>query len=83
MLVLMPFQILAGGAVPVESQPDWLQPITCLFPLRYSASFSQAITLCGADFAIMWPEFVLVAGLGLDFFLASLSLFRRWIARST
>lgn len=83
MLVLMPFQLLASGVVPVESQPDWLPPIMFLFPSRHYGSFSQAIAFRGADFAIMWPEFVLVAGLGLDFFLASLSLSRRWIARST
>jgi hypothetical protein len=31
----------------------------------------------------VWPEFVLVAGLGLVFFLASLGLLWRSIARST
>jgi hypothetical protein len=37
----------------------------------------------GAGFTIVWPEFVLVAGLGLVFFLASLGLLWRSIARST
>jgi hypothetical protein len=40
-------------------------------PLRFEA------------FAIVWPEFILVAGLGLVCFLASLGLFRRSMTRST
>jgi ABC-2 type transport system permease protein len=83
MLVLLPLQLLSGGSVPVESQPDWLQRVTFLFPSRHYVSFSQAIIYRGAGFDIVWPEFVLVAGLGLVFFLASLGLFRRSIARST
>jgi ABC-2 type transport system permease protein len=76
LLVLLPLQLLSGGAIPVESQPDWLQTLTFLFPSRHYVSFSQAILYRGASFAIVWPEFVLVAGLGLVFFLASLGLFR-------
>ena len=83
MLVLLPLQLLSGGSVPVESQPDWLQPITFLFASRHYVSFSQAIIYRGAGFDIVWPEFVLVAGLGLVFFLVSLGLFRRSIAMST
>jgi hypothetical protein len=38
----------SGGAVPVESQPDWLQTLTFLFPSRHYVSFSQAILYRGA-----------------------------------
>jgi ABC-2 type transport system permease protein len=41
------------------------------------------VLIDGAGFAIVWPEFVLVAGLGLVCFLASLGLFRRSMTRST
>jgi ABC-2 type transport system permease protein len=81
-LVVLVLQLLSGGSVPVESQPDWLQKVTFLFPSRHYVSFSQAIIYRGAGFDIVWPEFVLVTGLGLVFFLASLSLFRRSTAVS-
>jgi ABC-2 type transport system permease protein len=45
-------------------------------------SVSQAIIYRGAGVDIVWPEFVIVTGLGLVCFLASLSLFRRSIAMS-
>lgn len=67
----------------MESQPDWLQPITFLFPSRHYVGFAQAILYRGTGFAIVWPEFVLVAGLGLGLFLASLGLFRRSMTRTT
>ena len=82
-LVTLVLQLLSGGSVPVESQPHWLQHLTFLLPSRHYISFSQAILYRGAGFAIVWPEFALVTGLGLVCFLASLSLFRRSIARST
>jgi ABC-2 type transport system permease protein len=82
-LVILVLQLLSGGSVPVESQPDWLQTLTFLFPSRHYVGFSQAIIYRGAGFDIVWPEFALVAGLGLIFFIASLILFRRSMARST
>jgi ABC-type multidrug transport system permease subunit len=73
----------SGGAIPVESQLDWLQTLTFLFPSRHYVSFSQAILYRGAGFTAVWPECALVAGLGLVFCIASLGLFRRSMARST
>lgn len=81
-LVVLVLQLLSGGSVPVESQPHWLQTLTFLFPSRHFVSFSQAIIYRGAGVAIVWPEFVLVTGLGLVCFLVSLGLFRRSIAAS-
>lgn len=82
-LVILPLQMLSGGNTPVESQPDWLQTITFFLPSRHFVSFAQAIIYRGAGFDIVWPEFVAVTVLGLVFFLFSLGLFRRSIARST
>ena len=82
-LVVLVLQLLSGGSVPVESQPHWLQHLTFLLPSRHFVSVSQAIIYRGAGVDIVWPEFVIVTGLGLVCFLASLSLFRRSIAMST
>jgi ABC-2 type transport system permease protein len=82
-LIIMPLQMLSGGQTPVESQPDWLQHLTFFLPSRHFVSFSQAIITRGAGLDIVWPEFAAVTGLGLVFFIFSLSLFRRSIAVST
>jgi len=80
MLVIMPIMILSGGMTPVESQPLWLQPITWLLPSRHFMEFATAITYRGADFAIVWPQFLWTFLLGAVFLAASLILFRRSVA---
>ena len=80
MMTIMPMMILSGGMSPVESQPDWLQPITWLLPSRHYLDFATAIVHRGAGFEIVWPEFLATFGLGAAFFALALVLFRRSIA---
>lgn len=77
LLVVMPMRMLSGGMTPIESQPDWLQPITFLLPSRHFVDFSQSIIFRGAGLDIVWREFFMVTVLGLAFFVMSLALFRR------
>lgn len=80
LLVIMPMIMLSGGMTPIESQPEWLQPITQLLPSRQFMAFSQAIVFRGAGIGTVWPELLAMVGLGLAFFGASLSIFRRSIS---
>ncbi|WP_415183377.1 ABC transporter permease [Phaeovulum sp.] len=80
MLLMMPIMILSGGMTPVESQPLWLQPITWLLPSRHYMEFATAITYRGADFSVVWPEFLWTFLLGAAFLAVSLILFRRSVA---
>ncbi len=79
-ITIMPMMILSGGMSPVESQPQWLQYVTWFLPSRHYMSFAEAVVYRGAGLDIVWPEFLLVSGLGLVFFVASLVLFRRAIS---
>ncbi len=76
-LVLMP---LSGGSTPVESQPEWLQSLTFFLPSRHFVSFSQVIIYRGGGLFAVWPQFLMVSGIGLAFFAYSLALFRKSIA---
>ena len=82
LMTIMPLMMLSGGMTPIESQPDWLQPLTNLLPSRHYMSFAQAVVFRGAGLDIVWPQFLVVALLGGAFFAASLALFRRSIAVS-
>jgi ABC-2 type transport system permease protein len=73
-------QLLSGGSTPVESQPTWLQYMTFLLPARHFVSFSQKIIYRGGGLEAVWPQFAMVAAVGLAFFVYSLSLFRKSIA---
>lgn len=68
LLTIMPMMMLSGGMSPIESQPDLIQPVTWLLPSRHYLSsrhymsFAQAAVFRGADFSIVWPQFLTVAG---------------------
>lgn len=79
-LVVMVLQLLSGGSTPVESQPIWLQYLTYLLPSRHFVSFSQIIIYRGGGLRAVLEHFLVVGGIGLAFFIYSLSLFRRSIA---
>lgn len=82
MMAIMPMMILSGGMSPVESQPDWLQPITWMLPSRHYLDFATAIVHRGAGFDILWPALLSTFGLGSAFFALALVQFRRSIARA-
>ena len=81
-VTMLVVQLLSGGMTPIESQPEWLSKLTWLLPSRHFISSSQAILFRGADFEIIWPQFAMVLCEGCIFFLISLQLFRRSIAKS-
>ncbi|HEX2955335.1 MAG TPA: ABC transporter permease [Chitinispirillaceae bacterium] len=79
-LVIMVLMLLSGGSTPVESQPKWLQYITYFLPARHFVSFSQVIIYRGGGINAVWRQFLMVGGVGLVFFVYSLTLFRKSIA---
>ena len=79
-LVVLVLQLLSGGTTPVESQPVWLQHITFFLPSTHFVSFSQKIIYRGGGIAAVWPQFLMVAAVGLAFFIYSLAMFRKSIA---
>lgn len=81
-LVIVVLMLLSGGSTPVESQPQWLQALTYFLPARHFVSFSQVIIYRGGGFSAVWQQFAMVAGVGLAFFVYSLSLFRKSISAS-
>ena len=82
-MAIMPILMLSGGMSPIESQPDYIQPLTWLLPSRHFMEFAQAVVFRGADFGVVWPVLGIMAGLGFAFLALSLLIFRRSIIYST
>lgn len=80
MMTIMPMMMLSGGLTPIESQPEFIQPVTWFLPSRHYMAFAQAVIFRGAGIDIVWPQFLIVAGLGSIFFASSLAMFRRSIS---
>jgi ABC-2 type transport system permease protein len=81
-LVIVAMILLSGGNTPVQSQPPWLQNITFFLPSRHFVTFSQIIIYRGGGIGAVWPNFLMVASMGIGFFVYSIGLFRKSIAVS-
>jgi ABC-2 type transport system permease protein len=79
-LVLLPLQMLSGGATPRESMPQFVQHIMLVAPTTHFVSAGQAILFRGAGLAVVWPQLLAITVIGLVLFAASLGSFRRTVA---
>ncbi len=79
MLVVLPMNLLSGGESPLESQPEALSSFMQLVPSTHFVSFAQAILYRGAGLDIVWPDFLVVAGIGVLFFAITAIRFRKSI----
>ena len=80
LLIIMPMQMLSGGATPYESMPETVQYIMLAAPTTHFVRIAQAILYRGAGFETVWPNFVMIFALGAVFFSAALLVFRRSLA---
>ena len=80
LLIIMPMQMLSGGATPYESMPEAVQYIMLAAPTTHFVRIAQAILYRGAGFETVWPNFLMIFALGALFFSASLLVFRRSLA---
>ncbi|WP_053143820.1 ABC transporter permease [Pseudomonas sp. P97.38] len=80
-LILLPLQLLSGGATPRESMPELVQNLMLAAPTTHFVSFAQGILYRGAGLAIVWPQFLAIASIGTLFFIAALLRFRRAISQ--
>ncbi len=80
-LTIIPLQMLSGGATPQESMPVWVQNVMKLAPTTYFVRLAKAILYRGADFSIVWPDFLAIVVIGLVFFFIALGRFRKSIVQ--
>lgn len=53
---LLPTAILSGMIFPVDSMPEWLQPVSAVVPATWFISIVRGIMLKGATLATLWDE---------------------------
>ena len=68
MLVILPLQLLSGGATPRESMPEIVQFVMLAAPTTHFVMLAQAILYRGAGLAVVWPQFLSLAAIGAVFF---------------
>ncbi|MBX3303461.1 MAG: ABC transporter permease [Nitrospira sp.] len=78
-LVLLPLQMLSGGATPRESMPEFVQTIMLAAPTTHFVLLSQAILYRGAGPEVVWPQFISLMVIGASFFAIALRRLRTTI----
>jgi len=77
LMILLPLQILSGSMTPRESMPDVVQFIMQGAPTTHFVALAQAILYRGAGVAVVWPQLVALAVIGVVLFSLSLARFRK------
>ena len=80
-LVLLPLQLLSGGATPRESMPVFVRDVMLAAPTTHFVSAGQAILYRGAGIDVVWPQFLIILAIGSVLFIASLVRFRKTIGQ--
>lgn len=75
--VLVVMNLLSGSTTPMESMPNWLQQAMMISPSTHFVALSQAILYRGAGLAIVWPQMVALAIIGVVFFWLAALRFRK------
>jgi len=79
-LVLMPMNMLSGGATPLESMPPFVRRLAMLLPTTHFNTFASDILYRGVGIEVVWKSFLAIFAIGLALFLFSLSRFRKSVA---
>jgi ABC-2 type transport system permease protein len=59
---VLPVFMLSGAYAPIEAIPDYIRPISYLFPLMYFSRAVRAVTLRGAGFLLVWKDLAILSG---------------------
>jgi ABC-2 type transport system permease protein len=75
--------LLSGSFTPFESMPALLQDAMYISPSTHFVRFGQSVLYRGAGMGVVWPDLVIMAGLGSVFLAVALSRFRTMLARQS
>jgi len=65
-MLMVPMIYLSGLIFPIENMPPLIQEVTRLIPLRYYNNVIRGIFLKGSGIDVLWPEALILAGMGIS-----------------
>lgn len=80
--VFLVLNMLSGATSPLESMPPLLRGLIQISPTMHFVQLAQAILYRGAGLSAIWPQMLILAGLGAAFLAVALPQFRAMLARS-
>ncbi|WP_294946042.1 ABC transporter permease [Sulfurivirga sp.] len=79
-MLMLPMLLLSGAWTPPESMPSWEQALMHLAPLYHFNIIGNGILFKGSDLALLWPNVLQLAAIGLGLFLLGAWRFRKMLA---
>ncbi len=77
---ILPVFLLSGAYAPIEAIPEYIRPISYLFPLMYFSRAVRAVTLRGAGLTLVWRDLAVLGGFTLIFLYWAVLSFRKRVA---
>jgi len=77
---ILPVFMLSGAYAPIEAIPEYIRPISYLFPLMYFSRAVRAVTLRGAGLLLIWKDLAILGGFTLIFLYWAVLSFRKRVA---
>jgi ABC-2 type transport system permease protein len=65
-MFFLPAIMLGGLLFPVDNMPHWIQVLAYANPIRHFLIVVRGIFLRGAGWAVVWPEMLWMAGIGVS-----------------
>ena len=81
-ITIVPLQLLSGGVTPQESMPEAIRHIMAATPTTYFVRLAQGILYRGAGLLEVWPDLLMMTGVGAAFFLIALIRFRKAVTQT-
>ena len=79
-MFFLPALILSGFMFPIENMPVAFQYLTLVDPVRYYVQAVRAIFLKGAGIGVLWPQVVVLFGMGGTILWVASTRFRKTVA---
>lgn len=71
-LIALPSMALSGMLIPINTFPDWVQTIAKFVPMYYGNRVFEGIMLKGYGIGDLAPEFAIIGGIALLFFVLAI-----------
>ena len=68
---------IPGALTPIEAMPPWLQPVTLMNPVRHFGEIARGISIKGAGFADLYPNFLALGAFAFALLAFSVWRFRK------
>lgn len=81
MTLMFPMMFLSGVFFPIQQMPWYMQDIAQVLPLTYATSALRKVMVLGAGFSAVWPDVLILLGVGVVLLAISVPLFQKAMSR--